>query len=73
MKYDSFSFAGVKTLDYRNARYHGFVSKENKRQGIGIVLDDDMNFYCSEWSSGKMSGNSLILLHDGRYFYGDWH
>ena len=72
MKYESFEFAGPKALDYRNARYQGFLSRDTKRQGIGIVLDDDMNFYCSEWAAGKMGGTTLLLLSDGSCFYGDW-
>jgi hypothetical protein len=47
MNYDSFSYSGTKNIDYRNARYQGLASKNNKRQGFGIILDDDLNLYCS--------------------------
>lgn len=73
MNYESFTYSGVKTIDYRNARYQGLVSKDNKRQGFGLLLDDDMNLYCSEWNKGQMSGKTLILLRSGRYIYGNWH
>ena len=72
MNYESFGFSGTKSIDYRNARYQGLVSKDNKRQGFGIVLDDDMNLYCSEWSKGQLNGKTLILLRNGRYLYGSW-
>ena len=41
-------FTGVKRVDYRNARYEGLIhSTSSRRHGFGILLDDDMNLYCS--------------------------
>lgn len=58
-------------MDYRNARYQGYFSAD-KKYGFGIVVDDDMNFYCSEWDKGQMNGMTFILRNDGRYLYGIW-
>ena len=47
---DDSIFGGIKLIDYRNGRYQGlFDSSAKKRHGIGILIDDDLNFYCSEW------------------------
>lgn len=66
-------FTGIKIIDYRNGRYQGyFNSQTEKRHGMGILVDDDMNVYCSEWEDGKMSGLTFIYMSNGSYIYGLW-
>lgn len=66
-------FTGVKRVDYRNARYEGLIhSTTSRRHGFGILLDDDMNLYCSEWDNGRLSGSTFIALSSGHFFYGVW-
>jgi hypothetical protein len=63
----------IKSVDYRNARYQGMLhAKSSKRDGVGIVMDDDLNFYCSEWRQGCMHGCSFLLSSDGSLLYGEW-
>ena len=70
---ESIQVLRVKTIDYRNARYQGFLhSKTSKRDGLGIVLDDDMNIYFAEWKNGLVHGMTLFLTAGGRVCYGEW-
>ena len=66
-------FTGVKRVDYRNARYEGLIhSTSSRRHGFGILLDDDMNLYCSDWDNGRLCGSTFIALSSGHFFYGVW-
>jgi len=44
----------------------------NKKNGFGILIDDDMNVFCSEWKDNKMDGITFIYLNCGIYTYGNW-
>ena len=59
-------------IDYRNASYHGQTSN-NKHDGLGILLDDNLMFCIAEWSEGKVSGKCFVIFPDHRYFYGELH
>ncbi len=39
---------------------------------MGILIDDDMNIYCSEWEDNRMNGFTFIYFANGNYFYGMW-
>lgn len=39
-------------IDYRNAKYQGCLNSQNLRHGIGILIDDDLSFYISDWQKG---------------------
>lgn len=63
----------IQIIDYRNARYQGAIdSGSNKPNGFGIVLDDNMNVYCSEWRQGLMDGMTFIYFTNGDCLYGQW-
>ncbi len=65
-------FSRAKIIDYRNAKYQGMVNGSNRRHGMGIVVDDDLNLYFSEWQDGKMDGLTIVFLSNGSYIYGCW-
>lgn len=62
----------VQQLDYRNAKYQGPVDSNYQRDGLGILIDDDLSFYASNWKSGKLNGCTLIYLAQSKYIYGQW-
>ena len=39
---------------------------------MGILIDDDLNVYCSEWDDGRMNGLTFIYMSNGTYIYGLW-
>jgi hypothetical protein len=39
---------------------------------MGILIDDDLNVYCSEWDDGRMNGLTFIYMTNGSYIYGLW-
>lgn len=61
----------VETVEYRNALYQGSV-REMQPHGIGLLLDDYMRFYASEWNHGQLSGRSLVYCTHSSYIYGMW-
>lgn len=63
---DQSEFLMVRVIDYRNGRYQGLLhNKTNKRNGFGIVFDDDLNLYCSEWQQGELHGMTVIVYSNG--------
>lgn len=72
MKENYFGGNTPKVVDYRNARYQGLLSSSDKRHGFGILVDDAMNIYCSEWSQGLMDGMTFLYLSNGCIAYGQW-
>lgn len=61
----------VETVEYRNALYQGPVL-DMQPHGIGLLLDDYMRFYASEWNHGQLSGRTLIYCTHSNYIYGIW-
>ena len=59
-------------VDYRNAKYQGEMSKSGERQGQGILIDDDLSFYASQWKDGKLNDSTVIYINHGKYIYGLW-
>ena len=60
-------------LDYRNAKYQGEVDLTGStRKGFGILIDDDLSFYASQWKEGKLNGPTVIYMSHGKYIYGQW-
>lgn len=60
-------------IDYRNGKYQGCVKWDTeRRQGFGIVIDDDLSIYFSEWDDGKLNGLTFVYFVDGTYLYGNW-
>lgn len=60
-------------IDYRNAKYQGLVNESTQRHGFGILIDDDLSFYVSNWDHGKLHGPTLIYINHAQYIYGEWH
>ena len=44
------------TLDYRNARYEGYIDGQGSRNSLGILIDDDLSFYVSHWKNNLLDG-----------------
>ena len=59
-------------IDYRNARYQGSTSSQSLRDGFGILIDDDLSFYATNWSNGKINDGTVIYISHGKYIYGQW-
>ena len=60
-------------FDYRNAKYQGEIEASNgTRKGYGILADDDLSFYASQWREGKLNGPTVIYISHGKYIYGEW-
>lgn len=60
-------------IDYRNARFQGFTNSHSVRNGFGILIDDDLSFYASNWKDGKLNDDTVIYISHGKYIYGQWH
>lgn len=61
-------------FDYRNAKYQGEIDPVTEvRTGSGILIDDDLSFYASNWKDGKINGSSVIYMSHGKYIYGQWY
>lgn len=58
-------------LSYRNGKYQGGVSG-GQRQGVGVLVDDDLTFHVSHWQKGRMEGPTLLYLAHAKYIYGEW-
>lgn len=71
MRDNYFGGSTPRVVDYRNARYQGLLNSSDKRHGFGIVLDDNMSLYCSEWAQGLMDGMTFIYLNN-TILYGHW-
>lgn len=41
--------SSMQIIDYRNARYQGPFDFESNRKGFGVLIDDDLSFYASNW------------------------
>lgn len=59
-------------LSYRNGKYQGFLNSSSQRQGLGIMIDDDLTFHVSNWHENKMQGPTLVYLAHAKYIYGEW-
>mgnify|MGYP000872904330 CR=1 FL=1 len=59
-------------IDYRNARYQGHVDNQENRQNLGILVNDDLSFYVSNWKNNLLNGQTLVYISHGKYIYGDW-
>jgi hypothetical protein len=62
-------------IDYRNAKYQGAATSLDNtdvRHGYGILIDDDMSFYTSQWAANKLNKNTMIYISHGKYIYGKW-
>lgn len=59
-------------IDYRNARYQGSVNQSSCRHGLGIMVDDDLSFYVSQWNNNLLNGETLVYISHGKYIYGSW-
>lgn len=58
-----------------NATFQGFFDRdiledEQKITGTGIVIDDEFNFFLSDWNEDTLNGYSLIRLISGPIIYG---
>ena len=60
------------TIDYRNAKYQGHTNAHSQREGLGILVDDDLSFYVSDWNENQLSGKTIAYLSHGKYIYGEW-
>ena len=58
------------SLSYRNGKYQGFLNSSSQRQGLGIMIDDDLTFHVSNWQENKMQGATLVYLAHAKYIYG---
>lgn len=72
MKENYFRGSTAKLIDYRNATFQGITDSNGRRHGFGIVLDDEMNLFCSEWNTGTIDGMTFIRLANGNCLYGQW-
>ncbi len=61
----------VQYLEFRNGLYQGFQTN-NKPEGYGLILDDHMRLYASEWVDGQPDGRTLVFNGSGKYIYGLW-
>jgi hypothetical protein len=59
-------------VDYRNAKYQGETNNQQHRNGFGILIDDDLSFYVSNWNDGKLNDDTMIYISHGKYIYGQW-
>lgn len=65
------SGGGIKIVDYRNGQYEGEF-REGRREGLGMLIDDDMNIWVGEWRNNKIDGLCFIHMRNGEYLYGEW-
>jgi len=70
MKQNLHYFQTITHIDLRNAKFQGFLNDKQQRHGLGILLDDDLTLYFSEWQHDQLDGNTLILRMDGSFLYG---
>ena len=70
MKQNLHYFQTISHTDLRNAKFQGFLNDKQQRHGFGILLDDDLTLYLSEWQHDQLDGNTLILRIDGSALYG---
>lgn len=61
-----------KTIDYRNGIYQGYTDHLERRNGLGILIDDELTLYASFWKENKLNGPTLLYLSHGKYVYGQW-
>jgi hypothetical protein len=46
------------------------MNEKQQRHGFGIVLDDDLTLYLSEWQQDLLNGITLIVRIDGTVLFG---
>ena len=67
-------------IDYQNAKYQGKLlnkdlGKNNTKivkGGLGILMDDQLNFVLSNWKNDKLNGKSFLINRSKNYIYGKW-
>ena len=61
--------------DFLNAAFQGFFNRKQTEQeqvleGVGVVMDDELNWFLSDWSQGQLQGPSLVRFSSGMIVYG---
>lgn len=64
------NYSSFKVIDFRNGRYQGLINN-NKKHGIGMLIDDNLNIYCSEWQHDQICGTTFVWSK-AHYMYGLW-
>ena len=59
----------TKILEYRNAIYQG-QTKSNKRNGSGILINDDGKILVGTWKNDQLYGQAFIVVGHGEYGFG---
>lgn len=65
------------TGDCINATFQGYFSKEKLKEdqtlsGVGIVIDDEFNFFLSEWKDNQLNGPSFMRMITNHILYGNF-
>ena len=58
-------------ISFRNGIYQGYI-EDYYPQGLGLFMDDNLVFHCSEWKRGQYNGPTAILVSHSKYMYGGW-
>lgn len=61
------NYLGV--IDTRNTKYQGLI-KDDKFNGIGILLDNLFMTVLSTWKNNFINGASVIIFPDLEMFFG---
>ncbi len=57
-------------VDYPNGRYQGRTNNQQLRHGPGVLIDDDLTFFASNFQRDLLNGPTLIFLAHAQYIYG---
>lgn len=47
-------------------------NQTGSKNGHGILVDDDLSLYASQWVNDKLNGATVIYISHGKYIYGIW-
>lgn len=62
----------MQIVDYRNAKFQGTLNEANQRNNFGVLIDDDLSFYISNWKDNRLNASTLVYIAHGKYIYGEW-
>ena len=66
---DKFIFVSMQILEYRNGIYQGHT-KGNKRNGYGMLINDDGYIMVGEWKNDLLIGKGFVFVDHAEYGYG---
>ena len=59
----------INIIDYRNARFQGFL-EDNHYHGLNAILNQDFSLFLSHWKYGVVDGPCFLIFPNDKIFYG---